>query len=81
VFTVSSLVGGLAQSQEILVVARALQGVGAALAALSVPALPTTSAPDEAARHRALALLSALTLVVRRHPSAAVRRRVAQRGG
>jgi EmrB/QacA subfamily drug resistance transporter len=61
VFTVFSLVGGLAQSQEILVAARALQGVGAALAAPSVLALLTTSAPDEAARHRALALFSAVS--------------------
>jgi len=61
VFTVFSLVGGLAQSQEVLVAARALQGVGAALAAPSVLALLTTSAPDEAARNRALALFSAVS--------------------
>jgi EmrB/QacA subfamily drug resistance transporter len=61
VFTLFSLIGGLAQSQEILVAARALQGVGAALAAPSVLALLTTSAPDEAARNRALALFSAVS--------------------
>ena len=61
VFTVFSLVGGLAQSQEVLVAARVLQGVGAALAAPSVLALLTTSAPDEAARNRALALFSAVS--------------------
>jgi EmrB/QacA subfamily drug resistance transporter len=61
VFTVFSLVGGLAESQEILIGARALQGVGAALAAPSVLALLTTSAPDEAARNRALALFTAVS--------------------
>ena len=43
------LLGGLAQSPTQLVIARALQGVGAAMAAPSVLALLTTSAPDEAA--------------------------------
>ena len=38
-----------------------LQGVGAALAAPSVLALLTTSAPDEAARNRALALFGAVS--------------------
>ncbi len=61
VFTLFSLVGGLAQSQEVLVAARALQGAGAALAAPSVLALLTTSAPDEAARNRALALFTAVS--------------------
>jgi EmrB/QacA subfamily drug resistance transporter len=61
VFTTFSLVGGLALSQEVLVAARALQGVGAALAAPSVLALLTTSAPDEAARSRALALFTAIS--------------------
>jgi EmrB/QacA subfamily drug resistance transporter len=61
VFTVFSLVGGLALSQEVLVAARALQGVGAALAAPSVLALLTTSAPNEAARNRALALFTAVS--------------------
>jgi len=61
VFTVFSLLGGLAQSPEVLVASRALQGVGAALAAPSVLALLTTSAPDEAARNRALALFTAVS--------------------
>ena len=38
-----------------------LQGVGAAMAAPGVLALLTTSAPDEAARNRALALFGAVT--------------------
>ncbi|WP_243395461.1 MFS transporter [Nocardioides currus] len=61
VFTVSSLLGGLAQTPTQLVLARAAQGVGAAMAAPSVLALLTTNAPDEAARNRALALFGAVS--------------------
>src|SRR4051812_7648898 len=61
VFTLGSALGGLAQTPGQLVAARALQGVGAALAAPSVLALLTTSAPDEAARNRALALFGAVS--------------------
>jgi EmrB/QacA subfamily drug resistance transporter len=61
VFTLFSLLGGLAQTPTQLVVARALQGAGAAMAAPSVLALLTTSAPDEAARNRALALFGAVS--------------------
>jgi MFS family permease len=43
------------------VAGRAAQGIGAALAAPGVLALLTTSAPDEAARNRALALFGAVT--------------------
>jgi EmrB/QacA subfamily drug resistance transporter len=60
-FTVFSLLGGLAQSPSQLIIARALQGAGAAMAAPSVLALLTTSAPDEAARNRALALFGAVS--------------------
>ncbi|MGI8535337.1 MAG: MFS transporter, partial [Mycobacteriales bacterium] len=60
-FTLSSLLGGLAQTPGQLVLARAAQGAGAAMAAPSVLALLTTSAPDEAARHRALALFGAVS--------------------
>ena len=61
VFTTASLLGGLAPTAELLVAARALQGVGAAIAAPSVLALLTTSAPDAAARNKALALFSAVS--------------------
>ena len=61
VFTLASLAGGLAQTPEWLVAARGAQGVGAALAAPGVLALLTTSAPDEAARNRALALFGAVS--------------------
>src|SRR3954447_19068266 len=61
VFTLASLLGGLAQTPEWLVGARALQGVGGAMAAPGVLALLTTSAPDEPARLRALALFGAVS--------------------
>jgi EmrB/QacA subfamily drug resistance transporter len=61
VFTLGSLLGGLAPTPELLVGARALQGVGAALAAPSVLALLMTSARDEAERNRALALFGAVS--------------------
>ena len=61
VFTLASLLGGLAQNPLELVLARAAQGVGAAMAAPSVLALLTTSAPDQAARNRALALFGAVS--------------------
>ncbi len=61
IFTLFSLLGGLAQTPTQLVIARALQGAGAAMAAPSVLALLTTSAPDEAARNRALALFGAVS--------------------
>jgi EmrB/QacA subfamily drug resistance transporter len=61
VFTLGSLFGGLAPSPGWLVAGRAAQGIGAALAAPGVLALLTTSAPDEAARNRALALFGAVS--------------------
>ncbi|GAB3855255.1 MFS transporter [Nocardioides maradonensis] len=60
-FTIASAVGGLAPTATVLVVARGLQGVGAALAAPSVLALLTTSAPNESARNRALAAFTAVS--------------------
>jgi len=61
VFTLFSLLGGLAPTAETLVIFRALQGAGAAIAAPQVLALLTTSAPDDAARNRALALFAAVS--------------------
>jgi EmrB/QacA subfamily drug resistance transporter len=61
IFTLASLLGGLAQSSELLVVARALQGVGSAIAAPSVLALITTMAADDGERNRGLALFSAVS--------------------
>ena len=61
IFTIASLAGGLAQTSQWLIAARGAQGLGAALASPGVLALLTTSAPDEAARNRALALFGAVT--------------------
>ncbi|MEO7233994.1 MAG: MFS transporter [Lapillicoccus sp.] len=61
VFTIASLAGGFATTPAMLIATRALQGVGAALSAPGVLALLTTSAPDEAARRRSLALFGAVT--------------------
>ena len=61
IFTVASLLGGLATTPAWLIAARTLQGVGAALAAPSVLALVTTSARNDAARNRGLALFTAVS--------------------
>jgi EmrB/QacA subfamily drug resistance transporter len=60
-FTLFSLAGGLAPNAELLVLARALQGLGAAIAAPQVLALVTTSARDGTARARAIALFAAVS--------------------
>jgi EmrB/QacA subfamily drug resistance transporter len=59
-FTVASFLGGLAQSQGWLLGARALQGVGAAIAAPSTLALLTTNFPEGPERVRALAAYGAV---------------------
>lgn len=61
IFTFASLLGGLAQDPAMLIASRALQGVGAAIAAPSVLALITAGAPDESSRNRGLALFSAVS--------------------
>ena len=60
VFTVASLAGGLAPTAGLLLAARALQGVGAAMAGPSTIALITTTFTEPRARIRALSLLSAV---------------------
>jgi EmrB/QacA subfamily drug resistance transporter len=59
-FTLASLGAGLAQSSTWLLTARAIQGVGAAIAAPSSLALLTTSFPEGHERTRALAFYSAV---------------------
>jgi EmrB/QacA subfamily drug resistance transporter len=59
-FTAASMLGGLAQSETWLLAARALQGVGAAIAAPSTLALLTISFPEGSERTRAIALYSAV---------------------
>ena len=59
-FSVTSLLGGLAQSAEWLLAARALQGVAAAIAAPSTLALLTSSFPEGPERTRAVAAYAAV---------------------
>jgi EmrB/QacA subfamily drug resistance transporter len=59
-FTSASIVGGLAPTAVVLLVARSLQGVGAAIAAPAALALLTTSFPEGRERTRAIGLYSAV---------------------
>ncbi len=60
-FTVSSLVGGLATTGGMLLGARALQGIGAALAAPSALSLLTTAFAEGQARVRAIGLYTTVS--------------------
>ena len=62
VFAMASLLGGLATNAEWLLAARGLQGVGAAIAAPQALALLTTTYSEGAARNRALAWYSAVSV-------------------
>ncbi|MGI8577399.1 MAG: MFS transporter [Nocardioidaceae bacterium] len=62
VFTVASFAGGFATSGELLILARAVQGLGAALAAPTVLAMITISVPEGPPRNRALALFTATSI-------------------
>ncbi|QFZ20141.1 MFS transporter [Saccharothrix syringae] len=55
-FTAASLLGGLAQSSWWLLAARAVQGIGGALAAPSTLAIVVTTFREESARNRALGI-------------------------
>src|SRR4051812_5264116 len=61
VFAVASLLGGLAQSEALLLSARGLQGLGAALASPAALALITTTFPAGPARTRAFAVYAAMS--------------------
>ena len=60
-FTLSSLAGGLAASGWMLLGARGLQGIGAALAAPSALSLLTTAFPEGQARVRAIGLYTTVS--------------------
>ena len=60
VFTLASLLGGLAPNEGLLIGARILQGVGAALAAPSALALITTTFPAGKPRNRAMGVYAAM---------------------
>jgi EmrB/QacA subfamily drug resistance transporter len=61
IFTASSLFGGFAVTSWMMLLARALQGVGAALAAPSSLALLTTAFAEGAARVRAIGLFTTVS--------------------
>src|SRR5689334_16495995 len=61
IFGVASLLGGLATSEGLLLAARALQGLGAALASPAALALITTTFPAGPARNRAFAVYAAMS--------------------
>jgi len=61
-FTVASLLGGFATSSGLLLAARAVQGVGAALAAPSALALLMTMFPDARERTRAIGYYTAVSI-------------------
>ena len=59
-FGVASLAGGFAQSEEWLIVARAVQGLGAAIASPAALSIVTPTCPDGAERNRALGIWGAV---------------------
>ena len=63
IFVAASLLGGVAGTPYLLILARVLQGVGAALAGPSVLALITTMARDEAERNRGMSLFISISSV------------------
>jgi EmrB/QacA subfamily drug resistance transporter len=60
VFSLASLLGGLAQSQAWLIAARAVQGVGAAIVSPAALAIVTTTFSEGAERNRALGVWGAV---------------------
>lgn len=60
VFSLASLAGGLAQSEGVLLAARALQGVGAAIVSPAALSILTSTFSDGAERNRALGIWGAV---------------------
>lgn len=63
IFVIASLIGGIAQTPLVLILARVLQGIGAALAGPSVLALVTVMARNDAERARGMALFIAVSSI------------------
>ena len=61
IFAIASLLGGLAQNERLLLGARGLQGLGAALASPAALALITTTFPAGPQRNRAFAVYAAMS--------------------
>jgi len=60
IFSASSLLGGVAQSEGMLIAARAMQGIGAAIVSPAALSLITTIFTSDADRRRALSALAAV---------------------
>ncbi len=60
-FAISSLAGGLASDPALLISARMVQGLGAAIASPTALSLVVTTFPEGPARHRAMAIFAAMT--------------------
>lgn len=60
-FAIASLAGGLATSQALLISARAVQGIGAAIASPTALALIAVTFGEGAQRNRAMAIYAAMT--------------------
>jgi EmrB/QacA subfamily drug resistance transporter len=63
IFVIGSFAGGIAQSPEILIAARVIQGIGSALAGPSVLALITILATNEKEKNRGLSLFIAISSI------------------
>ena len=63
IFTIASLICGIAQSQLVLIAARALQGVGGALVSPAALSLLTSIFPEGSERNRALGVWSLVAAV------------------
>jgi len=63
VFTLASLLGGLAPNGELLIASRGLQGIGAALTAPNALALIATNFPVGKSRNKAMAVYAAMSAV------------------
>lgn len=61
IFTVASLLGGLATSPGLLLASRALQGIGAAIASPTALALIATNFPEGSERNRAFGIYAAVS--------------------
>jgi MFS family permease len=61
IFAIASLLGGFAQNEGLLLAARGLQGLGAALASPTALALITTTFPAGPARNRAFAVYAMMS--------------------
>ncbi|MHB1504451.1 MAG: MFS transporter [Acidimicrobiales bacterium] len=60
-FTTASLAGGLATDQVWLIVARSIQGIGAAIASPTALALVATTFPEGPRRHKAMAVYAGMS--------------------